>query len=95
MQVYQLAVIENGFVPKLENNQVAGAELLFVGDQKTKSAAVRAQSEIDADQVRADLLNSAAGMSAATFTAKINDRCRSCLLKSSCPIQPQGRRVIE
>jgi superfamily I DNA/RNA helicase/RecB family exonuclease len=95
LQVYQLAVVENGFEPKLENNEVAGAELLFVGDQKTKSASVRAQSEIDADQVRADLLTSAAGMSAATFTAKINDRCRTCSLKSSCPIQPQGRRVIE
>ncbi len=95
LQVYQLAVVENGFEPKLESNQVSGAELLFVGDQKSKSAAVRAQSEIDADQVRAELLNSARGMSAATFTAKINDRCRTCSLKSSCPIQPQGRRVIE
>ena len=95
LQVYQLAVIENGFEPKLENNEVAGAELLFVGDQKTKSASVRAQSEIDADQVRADLLNSAAGMSAATFTAKINDRCRTCSLKSSCPIQPAGKSVIQ
>ena len=95
LQVYQLAVVENGFDPKFENNQVAGAELLFVGDQKTKSATVKAQGAIDADQVRADLLISAAGMSAATFTAKINDRCRTCLLKSSCPIQPQGRRVIE
>ena len=95
LQVYQLAVVENGFDPKLESNQVAGAELLFVGDQKVKSASVRAQSEIDADQVRAELLNSVQGMSAATFTAKINDRCRTCSLKSSCPIQPQGRRVIE
>ena len=74
---------------------MAGAELLFVGDQKAKSAAVRPQSEIDADQVRTELITPAAGMSAAVFTAKINDRCRSCALKSSCPIQPQGRRVIE
>ena len=95
LQVYQLAVVENGFDPKLENNQVAGAELLFVGDQKGKSAAIRAQSEIDAEQVKSELIASAAGMSAATFTAKINDRCRTCSLKSSCPIQPQGRRVIE
>jgi superfamily I DNA/RNA helicase/RecB family exonuclease len=95
LQVYQLAVVENGVDPKLDSNQVSGAELLFVGDQKVKSASVRAQSEIDADQVRAELLNSAQGMSAAIFTAKINDRCRTCSLKSSCPIQPQGRRVIE
>ena len=95
LQVYQLAVVENGFEPKLESNQVAGAELLFVGDQKAKSASVKAQGAIDAEQVRAELLTSAAGMSAATFTAKINDRCRTCSLKSSCPIQPQGRRVIE
>ena len=95
LQVYQLAVVENGFAEKLESNQVAGAELIFVGNPKAKSAAVRSQSAIDADQVRADLLTSAAGMSAATFTAKINDRCRTCSLKSSCPIQPQGRRVIE
>lgn len=95
LQVYQLAVVENGFTEKLESTQVAGAELIFVGDPKAKSAAVRSQSAIDADQVRADLLTSAAGMSAATFTAKVNDRCRTCSLKSSCPIQPQGRRVIE
>jgi len=95
LQVYQLAVVENGFAEKLESNQVAGAELLFVGDPKAKSASVKAQGVIDAEQVRAELLTSAAGMSAATFTAKINDRCRTCSLKSSCPIQPQGRRVIE
>ena len=95
LQVYQLAVIENGFTEKLESNEVAGAELLFVGDHKTKSASIREQDAIDADHVRAELINSATGMSGATFTAKINDRCRSCSLKSSCPIQPQGRRVIE
>ena len=95
LQVYQLAVVENGFDPKLENNSVAGAELVFVGDHEAKSAAVRSQVAIDAEQVKTDLLNSAAGMSAARFTAKINDRCRTCSLKSSCPIQPQGRRVIE
>ena len=95
LQVYQLAVVENGFDPKLENNLVAGAELLFVGDQDAKSASVKGQGAIDAEQVKKDLIASAAGMGAATFTAKINERCRSCSLKSSCPIQPQGRRVIE
>jgi superfamily I DNA/RNA helicase/RecB family exonuclease len=95
LQVYQLAVVENGFEPKLDSNQVAGAELLFVGDQKTKSASTREQGEIDADLVRSELAVSATGMSAGIFTAKINERCRSCSLKLACPIQPQGRRVIE
>jgi hypothetical protein len=95
LQVYQLAVVENGFEPKLETNQVAGAELLFVGDQKTKTASTRQQQEIDADLVRSELIDSAKGMSAGIFTAKINERCRSCSLKLACPIQPQGRRVIE
>ena len=95
LQVYQLAVVENGFEPKLESNEVAGAELLFVGDQKTKSASIRPQAAIDADLVRSELITSATGMSAGIFTAKINERCRSCSLKLACPIQPQGRRVIE
>ena len=95
LQVYQLAVVENGFEPKLQTNQVAGAELLFVGDQKTKTASTRQQQEIDADLVRSELIDSAKGMSAGIFTAKINERCRSCSLKLACPIQPQGRRVIE
>jgi hypothetical protein len=27
--------------------------------------------------------------------AIINDRCRSCAVKSSCPIQPAGKSVIQ
>jgi len=34
-------------------------------------------------------------MSDKSFVAIINDRCRSCAVKSSCPIQPAGKSVIQ
>jgi hypothetical protein len=34
-------------------------------------------------------------MSDKRFVAIINERCRSCAVKSSCPIQPAGKSVIQ
>jgi hypothetical protein len=44
--------------------------------------------------VTKELINISQAMSDKTFVAKINDRCRSCGVKASCPIQPQGQAVI-
>jgi superfamily I DNA/RNA helicase/RecB family exonuclease len=94
LQSYQLAVVNDGFKNKLDHQEVSGAELIFVGDFKAKEAKPRQQEKIDSKAVTNELIQISAGMSDKTFTATINERCRSCAVKSSCPIQPQGRSVI-
>ena len=94
LQSYQLAVVNDGFKEKLEHQEVAGAELVFVGDHKAKDAKPRPQEAVAASEVTAELTQIAQGMSDKSFVATINDRCRTCAVKSSCPIQTQGQAVI-
>ena len=95
LQSYQLAVVNDAFKNKLDHQEVSGAELIFVGDFKAKEVKPRQQEKIDSKAVTEELIQISAGMSDNTFTATINERCRSCAVKSSCPIQPQGRSVIK
>jgi RecB family exonuclease len=94
LQTYQLAVVKDAFKNKLEHQDVAGAALVFIGNSEAKEAATRPQEKVDADAVTAELINFSSQMSDKTFIATINDRCRSCGVKASCPIQPQGQAVI-
>jgi len=94
LQSYQLAVVNDGFKEKLEHQEVAGAELVFVGDHKAKDAKPRPQEAVKVEEVTAELTQLAQGMSDKSFVATINDRCRTCAVKSSCPIQTQGQAVI-
>ena len=41
------------------------------------------------------LPRTAATMAASTFVAKVNDKCRMCPVKSSCPVSGKGRQVVE
>ncbi len=94
MQSYQLAVVNNGFENKLAHQEVAGAQLIYVGDHKVKSVQERVQAKVDAKAVTDEISQIAQDMSKSSFVATINERCRSCAVKSSCPIQPAGRSVI-
>ena len=94
LQSYQLAVVNDGFKEKLEHQAVAGAELVFVGDHNAKDAKPRPQDAVKVDEVTAELSQIAQGMSDKSFVATINERCRTCAVKSSCPIQIQGQAVI-
>lgn len=94
LQSYQLAVVNDGFEQKLEHQEVAGAELVFVGDHKAKDAKPRPQEAVKVEEVTAELTQIAQGMSDKSFVATINERCRTCAVKSSCPIQIQGQAVI-
>ena len=94
LQSYQLAVVNDGFKEKLEHQEVAGAELVFVGDHNAKDAKPRPQDAVKVDEVTAELTQIAQGMSDKSFVATINERCRTCAVKSSCPIQIQGQAVI-
>ena len=95
LQSYQLAVVNDGFKNKLEHQEVVGAELIFVGDLKGKEAKGRPQDKVNEKVVSQEISEIAVKMSDKNFVAVINDRCRSCAVKTSCPIQPAGKSVIE
>ena len=71
-----------------------GAELLFLGTGGN-SASAKPQAVKDHETIKAEVIAAADAMSANEFTATVNDRCRMCAVKGLCPIQPQGRTVID
>ena len=94
MQAYQLAVIEGGFSEKHPSLSTAGAELVYLGS-KTAEASTRRQPPVDADEIREQIQNIAERMSGREFLATINQRCSQCNVRSACPIQSEGRAVME
>jgi len=91
---YQLAVYEEAFTGEPPGKLSAGAELLFLGTD-TKSASAKPQSVKEHELIKAEVIAAADAMSANEFIATVNDRCRTCAVKGICPIQPQGRSVID
>lgn len=91
---YQLAVALDGFEKKLATTSSIGAELVYLAKDSVK-VTTRQQFKIDEAQVRAKIEKIADGMGADTFQARINDMCENCVVKVACPIQSQGRTVIE
>ncbi|MDA2996867.1 MAG: ATP-dependent DNA helicase [Actinomycetota bacterium] len=91
---YQLAVYEEAFTGESPGTESAGAELLFLGTGGN-SASAKPQPVKDHETIKAEVIAAADGMSANEFIATVNDRCRMCAVKGICPIQPQGRTVID
>ncbi|MCX6447750.1 MAG: ATP-dependent DNA helicase [Actinobacteria bacterium] len=91
---YQLAVALDGFEKKLSGTKSTGAELVYLAKDSVK-VTTRQQFIIDQDQVKAKIEEIAEGMGAATFQARINEMCERCVVKASCPIQNEGRAVIQ
>jgi superfamily I DNA/RNA helicase/RecB family exonuclease len=95
---YQLAV-EQGALDLPEGTVSKGASLVYVGTE-TVSASVRNQpalvSDPDGNSWARDTVEGAADtMAAARFAAKNNDLCEMCPVRRSCPLQPEGRKVVE
>ncbi|MSY10521.1 MAG: DUF2800 domain-containing protein, partial [Actinobacteria bacterium] len=93
MQAYQLAIIEGGFAANHESRISAGADLVYLADGKDGTA--RNQPPIDLEAVKSEIAGIADGMGAANFLAVANKRCRDCNLRNVCPIQSDGRAVME
>jgi superfamily I DNA/RNA helicase len=91
---YQLAVYEEAFKGESPGTESAGAELLFLGTDG-KSASAKPQPVKEHESIKAEVIAAADAMSANEFIATVNDRCRMCAVKGLCPIQPQGRLVID
>ncbi|MEY3893922.1 MAG: hypothetical protein RIR78_700 [Actinomycetota bacterium] len=91
---YQLAVALDGFEKKLATTSSSGAELVYLAKDSVK-VTTRQQFKIDEAEVKAKIEKIAEGMGADTFQARINTMCENCVVKACCPIQIQGRTVIE
>ncbi|MEI8222371.1 MAG: ATP-dependent DNA helicase [Actinomycetes bacterium] len=94
LAAYQLAVMEGGFAAVSDIKESGGAQLLFVAGDRA-DAALRTQPTVDRDAVAAEIESAADGMSANQFTATLNKNCRTCSVKLICPLQANGRSVIE
>jgi RecB family exonuclease len=91
---YQLAVALDGFEKKLSSTSSSGAELVYLAKDSVK-VTTRQQYKIDEVEVKAKIEEIAEGMGAKNFQARINTMCENCVVKACCPIQSQGRTVIE
>jgi RecB family exonuclease len=88
---YQLGVAEGGFP---DGSSSAGAELVYLGTDSA-GPAVKQQFAIDLEETKATIESIGEGMGAATFFATVNKRCKGCPVRKSCPVQSDGRAVIE
>jgi superfamily I DNA/RNA helicase/RecB family exonuclease len=88
---YQVGIAEGGFT---QGTVSAGAELVYLGTS-TAGATLRPQHVIDVEATKEKLNEIAEGMGAAHFFATVNKRCKGCPVRKSCPVQNDGRTVIE
>jgi len=88
---YQLGVAEGGFA---EGTKSSGAELVYLGTDSA-GPSIRQQNAIDLEETKATIETIGEGMGAATFFATVNKRCKGCPVRKSCPVQSDGRAVIE
>ena len=88
---YQVGIAEGGFT---QGTTSAGAELVYLGTTSA-GATLRPQHVIDVEATKEKLNEIAEGMGAAHFFATVNKRCKGCPVRKSCPVQSDGRTVIE
>jgi RecB family exonuclease len=96
LAAYQAAV-EAGAFPE-HGDESGGAALVQLGTS-AKEAKEQVQGALgdgeDAGWARALVVRTADVMSASTFAAVANSRCRVCPVRTSCPISGKGRQVVE
>lgn len=99
--VYQLAVLLGAF-ERYGLVEPGGAELVQVGEGGASlkgKARVQAQHPLGTDDDpdwAATLVDEVArGMSGGVFQARVCDSCRTCPVRSCCPVHPEGAHVTE
>ena len=94
LAAYQLGLLADGFSALPTGAESDGAGLLFLSKTTEKNLTLD-QTPIDKEAVIAEVIIAADAMTAATFTAIINKRCRTCAVRALCPLQSEGRSVID
>jgi superfamily I DNA/RNA helicase/RecB family exonuclease len=94
---YQLAVEQGAFVDLAGAGHTAGgAELVQLGTGTQNATTQRQDALADGDDPgwALDMVEqSAEGMAGQIFDAIDNDMCRSCPVRTSCPVRDEGRQV--
>ncbi|HEX7106478.1 MAG TPA: ATP-dependent DNA helicase [Acidothermaceae bacterium] len=93
---YQLAVVEGAFDDVSGGvRATGGAELVQIGGTQKKAAVQRQDPLTDGAESWAHELvrRCADGMAGAVFDAVENELCRVCPVRTSCPVQREGRQV--
>ena len=97
LAAYQLGAIKGGFSKVTDSTVTNGAELAYLAAPAAKEPKIttRKQGPIDSEVFVVEIESIAQGMGAATFIATVNEKCKGCPVRSSCPIQSDGKSVIE
>jgi superfamily I DNA/RNA helicase/RecB family exonuclease len=95
LAVYQAAIELGAF----EESDVAGGAALVQLGGETGSAREQTQPPLgEADDpawAQALVKRTAKAMASSTFSAVVNNRCRVCPVRTSCPVSGKGRRVTD
>ncbi|MFC4587489.1 ATP-dependent helicase [Sphaerisporangium corydalis] len=94
--VYQLATLLGAF-ERHGMSEPGGAALVQLGKAAGKDAREQKQGALGDDPepgwARGMVETVATGMAAGVFTARVNDGCRTCAAKASCPVNDSGGQV--
>ena len=92
---YQVAVEQGAFAD--HGSVSAGAALLQVGKASGVRTTLQEQAPLSTDDdpgwAQALVTDTAAGMAGRDFLATIGPACTFCAVRSSCPVQPEGRVI--
>ena len=92
---YQVAVEQGAFADL--GTISAGAALLQVGKAAGVTTTLQEQQPLSADDdpgwAQALVTDTAEGMAGSKFRATIGPACTFCSVRSSCPVQPEGRVI--
>jgi superfamily I DNA/RNA helicase/RecB family exonuclease len=95
LAAYQAAIEAGAFD---ESTEAGGAALVHLGgtraNAKEQGQAALSESE-DPDWAREMVRRTAQTMAASTFHAVLNNKCRACPVRTSCPISGNGRQVTD
>jgi RecB family exonuclease len=97
LAAYQLGAIRGGFSKITDSTTTTGAELAYLAAPAAREPkiTIRNQGVINAEIFEEEVKNIAEGMGSATFIATNNIKCDGCPVRTSCPIQSDGKTVIE
>jgi len=94
LATYQTALTLGAFKGIDSGVSVGGAELVYPATD-AKKVTTRSQGKIDPEEVVETLTRVGGGMSGSSFVATINANCRVCAVRSLCPMQGEGRSIIQ
>jgi hypothetical protein len=97
LAAYQLGAIKGGFSKITDSTTTTGAELVYLAAPAAREPkiSIRDQGVINAEIFEDEIKIIAEGMGSATFFATNNIKCDGCPVRTSCPIQSDGKSVIE